>query len=203
MRKPGVRPNTFIAPLRPRAVAAVQYPKAYGFIQDTPLYVQDAHGSCLCFAAYNAASIMDRRKGIYRPINNAEPSALYVELGGMPADIGLNPQTLINRWMAAPIGGYKLANIEALALDDFDGMEQSIIDTGFCFMTAMLTQANMTQYDWANIAGSPADGGHCFLGTGVIGSRFEDATWGETCNFEKDWFAVQGMNAWHCDLVAS
>jgi hypothetical protein len=110
---------------------------------------------------------------------------------------------LFTWWHANPINGYRLENIQSLALDDFAGQEQAIIDTGFCFMTAMLTQAQLTQSDWATIPGSPQDGGHCFLATGVIGSRFNDATWPPAATFEKAWFAQAGMNAWRLTLAAA
>jgi len=205
MRKPGVLKNTFVAPLRARGVAAINPPAAYSWIEGTPITLgqNDIHGTCLCCMAWNAGYITAMRAGVKLPVDENGPFTLYQTLGGMPADIGLNPTTLFTYWQHTPINGYRLNNIESLALDDVDSIEKAIIDTGFAGCTAMLDQAQMTQKDWALFPGSPEDGDHAFLATGRIGSRFTDATWGAEAWFEADWFAKQGLNCWRIELEAA
>jgi hypothetical protein len=170
----------------------------------TPVYLggNDVHGDCVTVAAFNACAITDMRRGIVRPIDNIAPFELYEELGGMPADIGLDPAVLIKRWMAAPISGYLLKNIWALALDDMDGQQETIAQTGFVYYTAALDAAQMQQNDWACFPGSPLDGDHAFLGTGFVGSRFTDETWGQDQWFEQNFIKTQGINAWRLELQA-
>jgi hypothetical protein len=204
-RRAGVLPNTYVASLRPKAVAARQLPPAYSWIEGTPIYLgeNDRYGDCVTTAAFNACAIADMRKGIKRAVDNTAPFALYEDLGGMPADIGLDPAVLIRSWMSEPISGYLLKNIWSIALTDFDGMKEAIEDTGFVYLTATLDVAQLSQQDWAVVTGSPEDGGHAFLSTGWIGSRFTDDTWGAECWFEKNFIAAQGQNAWRLELEAA
>lgn len=203
--RPGVLRNTFSAPYRQSLVAAPNLPVAWSMIEDTPIVLggNDIHGDCLTDMAFNAGFVTAMRSGIILPVDNAAPFSLYCQLGGMPADIGLDPAVLLNYWQQNPINGYLLKSIEALALDDVIGMKQAMIDTGFILCTATLDQAQITQKEWLTVPGSPVDGGHAFLGTGYIADRATDATWGEECSFDWQFLKAQGQNVWRAELVAA
>lgn len=200
-RLPGVLENTFRALVRPRT-EAVQYPAAYSRIVGTPITLgeNDIHGDCVTVAAFNAAATANARRGIFTPFQDHEPFDLYVKLGGMPADTGLNPAMLFDYWRENPIGGYLLRGIGEIALDDSAGVEQAIVDTGFVYFTATLDQAQLEQADWAPVE-SPKDGGHATLLTWWEAGWFEDATWGAERRVSPEFIQAQGMNLWRLDLV--
>ncbi len=203
-RLPGVLPNTFVAPPRPALAGAVELPDAWSEIVGTPitLGMNDIHGDCVAVAAFNAAAIANARRGIMTPFADHEPFDLYTTLGGMPADIGLDPAVLFNYWQANAIAGYKLGDIHAIALDDLAGIQQAIIDTGFVYFTASLTQAQLSQTDWT-VVDSPVDGGHATILTWWEAGWLYDATWGAEVRVSPDFVRAQGQNLWRLDLVAS
>jgi hypothetical protein len=202
MRRPGVLPNTFHAPLRPRLVGAPQFPASYSRIVGTPICLgeNDIHGDCVTVAAFNAAATANARRGIFTPFANVEPFKLYETLGGMPADQGLDPATLFNYWLASPIGGYRLGGIHEIALTDIAGIKQTIIDTGCCYFTADLDESQMTQEEWVPVD-SPEEGGHATILVGWNGPRFDDATWGAEREVSPEFIAKQGLNCWRLELV--
>lgn len=202
-RLPGVKPNTFQAPVHPGLAGAVIFLEAWSEIVGTPITLgeNDIHGCCVTVAAFNAAAVANARHGIIVPFADHEPFDLYVKLGGMPADDGLNPADLFTYWQANAIGGYKLAGIHEIALDDIAGIKQAIVDTGFCYFTATLTEAQMTQTDWAPVAGSPIDGGHATILTWWEAGWLYDSTWGEEVRVGPDFIKAQGLNLWRLDLT--
>ena len=202
-RKPGVLPTSFKAPPVLRFIAAPVMPPAWSFIVGTPIYEGENtyHGTCVATAAFNAAAVADMRKGIVRPIDNTLPFDLYCKLGGMPADQGLDPAVMFAEWQTNGIGGYRLAKIESIALDDAAGMKQSIIDNGFVLLTATLDQAQLTQKEFLTVANSPVDGDHMFLGTGYIADRLTIDSWGFDDSADFAFVRAQGINAWRCELA--
>lgn len=201
-RLPGVLPNTFKAPVRPRLIGAAQYPATYSKIVGTPICMggNDEYSDCVTVAAFNACAVANSRRGIFTPFSDAEPFALYETLGGMPADIGLDPAVLFNYWQKTPVGGYLLKSIEEIALDDIAGIEQTIIDTGFIYFTAALTQAQMAQTDWVPVQ-SPIDGGHATIETWWEAGWLYDSTWGVEVRVSPEFITAQGMNLWRLDLT--
>jgi hypothetical protein len=203
-RLPGVKPNTFQAPLRPRLMGAAMLPDAWSEIVGTPITLgeNDIHGDCVAVAAFNAAAVANARRGIMTSFADHEPFDLYCKLGGMPADNGLDPAALFTFWQANAIGGYKLGSIETIALDDIVGIKQAIIDTGFVYFTATLTEAQMTQDDWIPVQ-SPIDGGHATVLTHWEAGWLYDDTWGSTVRVSPEFISKQGQNLWRLDLVPS
>jgi hypothetical protein len=202
MRRPGVLPNTYRAPMRPRLIGVPQFPASYSRIVGTPICLgeNDRFGDCVTVAAFNAAATANARRGIFTPFADIEPFDLYVRLGGMPADQGLDPATLFNYWLSTPIGGYRLGGIHEIALTDISGIKQTIIDTGFAFFTADLDEAQMTQEEWVP-ADSPEEGGHATILVSWNADRFDDATWGAEREVSPEFIAKQGMNCWRLELV--
>jgi hypothetical protein len=201
-RRPGVKANTFQAPMRPRLMGAAVYPAAYSRIVGTPITLggNDVHSDCVTVGAFNATMVANGRRSIMTPCTDAAPFELFTTLGGMPADDGLDPATLFNYWQANSIYGYRLGGIEAIALDDVSGMEQAIIDTGFVYFTAVLDEAQMMQKDWTPVGG-PVDGGHATILTWWEAGFFYDETWGIEVRVSPDFIAKQGLNIWRLDLT--
>jgi hypothetical protein len=172
-------------------------------IEGTPITLggNDVHGDCVTVAPWNAAYITAMRAGIKLPLNETGPFELYKTLGGMPQDIGLDPGVMFTYWYKNAINGYRLSSVQSIGISDFASIRQTIEDTGFCIMTAILDTAQLKQYDWATVPNDTQDGGHMFVASGFIATRFTDSTWGETCEFEQSWFANQGVNCWRAELV--
>lgn len=200
-RLPGVLENTFRALVRPRLDAA-QYPASYSRIVGTPITLggNDIHGDCVAVAAFNATFTANARRGIFTTVQDSAPFDLYVTLGGMPADVGLDPAVLFEYWKTNAINGYLLKGIEGIALDDVAGMEQAIIDTGFVYFTAELDQAQLSQPDWVPVD-SPQDGGHATILTWFEAGWFYDATWGGERRAGPEFIRTQGMNCWRLEIV--
>ncbi|MDR3736086.1 MAG: hypothetical protein P4L10_11185 [Acidobacteriaceae bacterium] len=196
--------TTFAAPLRPRLMSDAQYPASYSRIVSTPIIMgeNDIHGDCVCVAAFNAVATAKARDGDFTRFDDVESFDLYEALGGMPADVGLNPGVLFTYWQSNPIGGYRLKSIESIALDDVAGIEQAIIDNGFVYFAAMLDDAQMTQSDWVPVP-SPVDGGHATLLTWWEAGWFYDATWASERRVSPDFIAKQGINLWRLELAKS
>lgn len=200
-RRPGVLPNTFKAPLRSALIGGAKYPDAYSKIVGTPICMgeNDVHSNCVTVAAFNACAAANARRGIFTPFADHEPFDLFVQLGGMPADIGLDPAVLFNHWKENAVGGYLLENIEEIALNDIAGIEQTIIDNGFIYSTEALTQAQMTQTDWVPVQ-SPLAGDHATIQTWWEAGWLYDETWGEQVRVSPEFITAQGLNLWRLDL---
>lgn len=198
-RRGGVLENTFQAPLR--VCSDVMLPASYSKIVGTPICLgeNDIHSSCVPTAAYNCIANSNARKGIFAPFAEELPFDLYVTLGGMPADVGLDPAVLFEYWQNNKIAGYGLKSIEAIALDDQDSIKRAIIDNGFIYMTASLTQSQMTQKVWSPVQ-EPSIGGHAFTPSWYEGDYLHDFTWGEDIPMTWGFLKAQGLNIWRLDL---
>lgn len=201
-RRGGVKPNSFVAPLRTVRVGAQKLLGAWSNILGTQILLgeNDIHSDCVAVMAYNAIANASARKGIITSFPETAPFDLYTTLGGMPADDGLDPAVLFTHWQENAIEGWKLANIESIALDDPENMEEAIIDNGFVFATAMLCQPQMTQAIWEPVGGAKA-GPHAFCPNSYIGPYLMDETWGERIPMGYDFLRLQGLNVWRAELV--
>ena len=200
-RLPGVLPNTYRAPMRPRLMVDPILPAAYSRILGTPITLgeNDVHGDCVAVAAWNATFCANARRGVFTSCQDSAPFDLYCTLGGMPADEGLDPATLFNYWQSTPINGWLLKSIEEIALDDTAGMEQTIIDNGFVYFTATLDEAQMDQQDWTPVD-SPVAGGHATILSWWEAGWFYDETWGAERRASPAFIKAQGQNVWRLDL---
>jgi hypothetical protein len=199
--KSGVLTNTFKAKRRMPLVSVVDIPPSWSKIVGTAICggENNIYGDCVTTMAYNAAINAAAHVGKQISFPDINAFQLYEKLGGMPADIGLDPATLWNYWLDNAIGGYKLASIEEIDLSDFNSMKSAIIDLGFFCCTAKLTQAQMTQTAWSSVD-STYIGEHAFCPTWYEGPYLYDDTWGEEIPMAWDFLQKQGVNAWRVEL---
>jgi hypothetical protein len=200
-RRGGVLPNTFKAPLRRMAYGSPMLPASYSKMVGVPICMgeNDIHNDCVTVAAYNVAANINARLGIFTPFADVEPFQLFETLGGMPLDEGLDPATLFNYWLKTPIAGYLLKDISEIALDDTANIKQAIIDNGFVYATAALTEAQMTQDVWS-ATGGPITGYHAFVPSWYEGDYLHDFTWSEDIPMQWDFLSAQGQNIWRLEV---
>jgi hypothetical protein len=203
-RRGGVLPNTFQAHTQAPLVGGPLLLPAWSPVIGTPVCMglNNDHSDCVTTAAANAVLATNGKRGIFVPIADEVPFELYAgPLGGMPADIGLDPATLFNWWQINAWCGYKLAAITAIGLTDARGLRHAVEADNFAFMTCWLTQSQMTQTQWNPVPGEARIGQHMLCLTGYEADSFSEDTWGLRDGMTDAFIAAQGMNLWAAQLV--
>jgi hypothetical protein len=200
--KLGAQPARFSVPMRSALAAAPNPPPAWSRIIGTPRCAGEnqTYGDCVPTAAVNASITAAAREGIMSPIANTLPFDIYQTLGGMPADVGLDPTTLITYWRATPIAGYRLVDIEALSAWDTTSIKAAIASNGFVYLCVELDLAQQNQIEWTPMAGSPVWGGHAICADGYEADYLTVTSWGSEYALTWDFLAAQASDVWRIEL---
>lgn len=206
MMRGGVLPTKYAAPAYQPLIGATTPRNAWSKIMGVPICQgkNDIFSDCLTTAAFNASIITAAdTHGVRVGVNDQAAVDLFVKLGGLPANIGLDPAVLFNYWADNAIAGFRLNGIHSVALDDIGAQRDTVVATGFLFCTAKLTQAQQTQNEWVPVPNSAPWADHAFLATWFEGPDFYTDTWGEEIPMRNDFLPAQGLNAWRLDLMAA
>lgn len=200
----GVLPTSFTAPLRMALVGAETPCNAWSKIIGTPICQghNDIYSDCVTTAAVNASIQMAAKNGVMVPVSNQVPLDLFIKLGGMPANEGLDPAVLFQYWQQNAIAGYRLADIRTVNLNDIDAQREAV-KNAILYTTARLTVAQQTQAEWVPTPNAPAWANHAYLPTWFEGPNFYVDSWGEEIPQRNDFLPAQGLNAWRLTLVAA
>jgi hypothetical protein len=195
--------NHLTASALPPTPAVVDYASR---VRLWPMYMNDRLGDCTCAGiGHSVQAWTAYAKGLVTLPNSAVLN-LYERMGYVPGDAstdnGAVEQDVLAEVHKNGIGGHKILAYAQVDHKDPDEMKTALNLFGTVYLGAQMPQSAMDQTNagqpWSAVAGSPIEGGHCFVAQrwDTSAAPMEVVTWGQLQRVTMDWWMANGLEAW-------